>query len=777
MIEQFIDAMLASGLEPASTCDIIPCAESRLIKDKYGKKRIYYSYSEESDRAWGHWYDCRTGQGDNWWSKSSRKWTKDEREEWEQQKKAIREAVEREKADRQEKVAQEATTRYKRLKTATTHPYLERKGLEPVKPMRIDGDLLVIPAIDGDNIIWSLQDIEPDGGKMFMTGGKTAGTFCPLGINKSDNPEFIYIAEGVATALAVHKSTGCPAIIAWSAGNLLAAGREVHKLWPKAQLIFAADNDEKQPGEITRETNPGVWYAQQAAVKLGMGWVRSPDEAGQDWADVLKSKGIDFVRTSLLVMPSLVTSTPEVETYPFPLSVESPSGDQLPEYESHDISYYMSEFDDAPVKAPERADGNPKWFDQFIWTKQPNKRISNLYEIADLHDGRSLSNRVVFIKNKWPGLFVQNEFSDEVIVRMPPPWLTEKEVSEFKVHRVSDVDIFEMICVLEHYGFKPDKEKTASAIDMVAVQERVHPVRNYFNLLKWDGLPRLATWLKTYAGAEAKSDEYLSKVGTMWMVAGVARIYRPGTKFDHMLVLEGEGGIGKSTLLKELSTFGREEPVAYFSESFSMGDILKPQSPTMLQGKLIVEIPELDGMDKVTDETLKAWITKTDDEFIKKWSNNRTTYPRQFILAGTTNKSAWLRDPTGNRRYWPVYCTRIDMEGIKRDREQLWAEAAHLYNNGYKIYIPNDDPIYVVARQEQAERMMQDPWQEVLEPYLEKAARPLTYNELCDCIGIKQEYRNAVTDARIRGVMHTLRYEYKVCYSQSGHNKKVWVKK
>lgn len=193
------------------------------------------------------------------------------------------------------------------------------------------------------------------------------------------------------------------------------------------------------------------------------------------------------------------------------------------------------------------------------------------------------------------------------------------------------------------------------------------------------------------------------------MVAGAARILEPGTKFDHMLVLEGVQGSGKSSALRMLATFdGKYE---YFCDNLSFGEINDRAAIQKLQGKLIIEVAELDGMGKKDDTELKKWITLQSDEIQKKWENAITRYLRQFILSGTTNKDEWLRDPTGNRRYWPVKVGQINFKAIEDNREQLWAEAVALYTQGFKFHIDKNDRIYEMVEHEQSSRLEEDAWE------------------------------------------------------------------
>jgi predicted P-loop ATPase len=560
--------------------------------------------------------------------------------------------------------------------------------------------------------------------------------------------------------------------VAFDRGNLYPVAMAVRAMWPDAWLVFAADNDEKEAGIITNKSNPGVWSAQQAAVKLGdRASVVWPDDIGCDWNDVASRD------TNLLNKLLVKASMPESDSAPSPLhSKPSDSGDlicydgySVPDI--YDTAYKDEKLDNKAVKL--RPDGNPEWFTRFLFEKEPNKQLASMREISSYHDGKSLNNTVIFVKEEFAGLFVLNEFSDEVIVRTCPPWTEEHK---FRVHRLSDNDVTMMTATLEYYGFKPSIERTRTAIEAVANIDRIHPVRHYFSNLVWDGVPRLGTWLEHYCGARNQPHEYLERIGKMWLVAGVKRVFEPGAVFHNMLVLEGKTNIGKSRTLRELATFGRDIEEEYFTDAIRFKHIDKPAALQILQGKLIVEFAELADMDGESDESLKAWITQNSDEMVKKWDKYVTKYPRQFILAGTTNVDNWLRDPTGNRRYWPVRCIEFDHAGIKRDKEQLWAEAVALYNEGYSVTMPDDDPVYRLAKAEQAMRLMEDPWGDLLNKEI-YGKDFVTYQELYNTLCIPIKDRDNDTDRRIRGAMVNLGWEFKADYALAKTKNKVWVKK
>jgi len=320
----------------------------------------------------------------------------------------------------------------------------------------------------------------------------------------------------------------------------------------------------------------------------------------------------------------------------------------------------------------------------------------------------SIENTIAAIETNYKGLFVLNEFADEIFLCKRPPWDNSRQ---FVPRPFDQYDIINLSAKLERLGLDCTNTRTADAIKVVAHNHKIHPLRVRLNRMVWDGKPRLATWLRDYMGS-TQNAEYLAKVGTSWLVGGAARIFNAGIKFDHMLVLEGTQGSGKSSALRMLATFdGKFE---YFCDNLSFAEINDRKAIQQLQGRVIIEIAELDGMGKKDDTELKKWITLQSDEIQKKYENAITRYPRQFILAGTTNKDEWLRDPSGNRRYWPVKVGKIDFQAIADNREQLWAEAVHVYKSGEKFHIDHGDRVYALVEQEQASRLEEDVWESAI---------------------------------------------------------------
>ncbi|NME94438.1 hypothetical protein HF847_00230 [Clostridium cochlearium] len=261
-----------------------------------------------------------------------------------------------------------------------------------------------------------------------------------------------------------------------------------------------------------------------------------------------------------------------------------------------------------------------------------------------------------------------------------------------------------------YYGiWSPTKVKDAL---LTAASERVfHPIRDYLNGLPvWDGAERVDRLLIDYLGAE--DNIYTRQVMRKTLVAAVARVYEPGIKFDYILVLNGPQGIGKSTFFAKLG--GK-----WFSDSLTVSDMRDKAGAEKLQGYWILELGELAGLRKIDVETVKSFITRTDDKFRQSYGVNVENHPRQCIIVGSTNSTnGFLRDVTGNRRFWPVRVSG----GTKKvwemaEIEQIWAEALIRYKEGEKLMLTGE--VEQIAYKEQRDAMESDDREGMVENYLE----------------------------------------------------------
>ena len=274
---------------------------------------------------------------------------------------------------------------------------------------------------------------------------------------------------------------------------------------------------------------------------------------------------------------------------------------------------------------------------------------------------------------------------------------------------VGDVDVTQCQEYLQLAGLpRLSKDTAHQAVDKRAAERSFHPVKDYLDGLRWDGTPRVDDWLSYYMGADASP--YTDGIGRMFLVAMVARIMRPGAKCDYMLVLEGDQGIYKSTACAVLAG-------PWFSDGLPDLQRDDVRVSMHMRGKWLCEVAEMSSMSKAENADLKAFITRTHERFTPKFGRKEVTEARQCVFVGTTNKRIYLRDETGGRRFWPVWCNKADIEALARDRDQLFAEAVHLFRQGAQWW-PNAEFEQAHIAPEQEARYEADAWEDSISRFL-----------------------------------------------------------
>ena len=273
---------------------------------------------------------------------------------------------------------------------------------------------------------------------------------------------------------------------------------------------------------------------------------------------------------------------------------------------------------------------------------------------------------------------------------------------------VSEGDVAHVQELLQRDGItRLARETTHQAIDARASENKFHPVRDYLDAQTWDGKERLGSWLMDYLGAECS--EYTSAIGRMFLIGMVARAYDPGCRADYMLVLEGPQGKLKSTACRVLGG-------SWFSDALPDVGVGKDASQH-LAGKWLIEISDMSALSRAENAALKAFLTRQVERYRPAYGRKEVMQPRQCVFIGTTNKEQYLRDETGGRRYWPVTCGQINIEALKRDRDQVFAEAVERYRHGEQWW-PDAAFEREHIQQEQEARFEADPWEEPITEWL-----------------------------------------------------------
>lgn len=301
---------------------------------------------------------------------------------------------------------------------------------------------------------------------------------------------------------------------------------------------------------------------------------------------------------------------------------------------------------------------------------------------------------------------VFNQLSDDMEIKGEVPW---SHPSKFW----RDADDAQLISYIDLTYGNFSARNYDIAVSKVTDDRSYHPIKEFLaSLPEWDEIPRVDTLLVDFLGAV--DNEYVRAVTRKTLVAAIARVMTPGCKFDTMLVLSGPQGKGKSTLIAKLCG-------DWFNDSLLLSDTKDKTAAEKLQGYWILEIGELAGLKKTDIETLRGFLSRQNDIYRAAFGRRATPHPRQCVFIGTTNADTYLRDITGNRRFWPVKVPggtdRGSWELTREEVELIWAEALYYYKKGETLHLPKE--LEPIAVQEQKEAMEQDEREGTIRDYLE----------------------------------------------------------
>lgn len=346
--------------------------------------------------------------------------------------------------------------------------------------------------------------------------------------------------------------------------------------------------------------------------------------------------------------------------------------------------------------------------DNIEWRMKKLKRSSSTGMIE-----RTINNALIILENdtNFKDKLVFDRFSNRFLIKEPMPW-GRKEEEYPKLW--SDSDDAELRGYFEKFydGFK----STSSINDALAIlknRNSTNVAKSYFENLEWDGKSRLDTLLVDYLGAE--DNEYVRQVTRKSLTAVVARaITEKAVKFDNMIILTGKQGIGKSTLLSKLAGDWFTDNIVDFNSKDTL---------LLLQNCIIVEVPELQGFNKADSNRLKQFLGQKTDKYRAPYERREEEHPRHCVFFGTTNDDEFLRDTTGNRRYWPVQVgvnkpTKNVFRELESEKDQIWAEAIIRFRTGEALYLEGE--VLKVAEEEQKSRLIVDPWESIINEYLSR---------------------------------------------------------
>lgn len=306
---------------------------------------------------------------------------------------------------------------------------------------------------------------------------------------------------------------------------------------------------------------------------------------------------------------------------------------------------------------------------------------------------KTTDNVLIILENdpNLKGKFVFEEFSNRILCLGALPWNDSPEVRDW-----TDNDDAGLRHYIEKVYAVTGKDRISDAVSLCCHRNKINAVQDYLKSLpEWDGVPRVETLYIDYLGAADSA--YTRAVARTSLTAAVARAMIPGIKYDYMPVLAGPQGLGKSTLLRLLAP-------KWFNDSLTTFD--GKDAYETIQGSWIMELAELVGMSKADDNKIKQFLSKQEDIFREPYGRRTGRYPRRCVFFGTTNEEEFLRDHTGNRRFWPVECgvqqpAKSVFTELAANVPQIWAEALTLWHNGEKLYLLPEVEAYAKQAQEE----------------------------------------------------------------------------
>jgi putative DNA primase/helicase len=727
-IDDAVQQMLARGIEPpppqlaADGKKITWAGDARRPKKKNAWAVLHEWVSPRTSRSF---IVGRYGIRDEHWAiePTQQEWSPAERLAWQEKRKALEREAE---ADRDAAAAlcrDKAARLWKRAAEEGASEYLQRKQVGAYG-VRFAFRKVLVPVADLAGTLHGLQWIGPEGDKVFGTGTVKEGHFHLIGQVADGQP--IAFGEGYATCASAFMATAWPVVVCFDAGNLAPVMVAWRKLYPDHAFMILADDDRHLVQRLCERLHQLQVSVEPAFFARSAGGVRDSSWTLADGSTVaLKARWAkdraDVFHIEGSIEAAGVTQLLRLENAgrakAFAAAKRHSARVLLPRFA--DRAARGTDFNDLHVDEgldvvraqllapPEEPQASRKPASGRRGGGSDDgagpERLRFPY-VTDKWEVRGIRENVYFALRMDPelqGLVGYNEFSQRIDKARAAPW--GGHPSQWQP--MDDLRLANYLA--EAHGLIVANPVTLEQAVLMAAQDLAYnPVRDDFESTEWDGTARLEEWL--IRGMGAADNAYTRAAGPYFLLSLVARVCEPGCQMDYMLVLQGAQGAGKSSALRIL---GGE---FYAGGHFRIGD---KEAMQALQGVLIFNFNELDSLGKAENSAIKGFITERADYFRPPYAKSFASFPRCCVLTGDTNQGEFLRDATGDRRFWVVQVGAVDLEYMRRERQQLLAEAMHLYRLGARRY-PSREEERELFFPEQERWKVVDVWVDALARYV-----------------------------------------------------------
>jgi putative DNA primase/helicase len=369
------------------------------------------------------------------------------------------------------------------------------------------------------------------------------------------------------------------------------------------------------------------------------------------------------------------------------------------------------------------------------------------------------------------GRFRKNKNNLYIILRRDRRWRGRVWLNSFtNTLKIDDRDYKDTddtriaLWVSRSYDLEYGEAAVSSTVQLIGEENKRNPLLEWLDSIEWDGVNRLNSWV--VEATDCEDNELNRKMGEKWLIQAIARAYEPGCKADCVLIFAGAQGAGKSTLFRTLAT---DE---YFADTPL--DIGSANSYSQIARAWIYEVAELDSVRRSANSATKAFLSAQEDNFRPAYGRHAITIKRHVVFAGTTNESQFINDMTGSRRYWPIKVDAVNLNWVRENRDQLWAEAILAYKNGETWYL--DKKLDKVRHDSSKIYRQDDPWLEPISSFLMLNRGYVTMTMVMeDGLKIERGRMNRRDEMRISEILRELDYEKKRM-TVGGKRKYVWAK-